>query len=537
MPSQWPVDSPPHLYGAILIAPAVFTALLLSQARPLFLSLWKRFRCRIEGWAFLLNGREIMQDKYKQSNGTPFAIDAPENRYWVVSSPEQIKEMDAAPQAVLSLLGAAKDFLQPKYTMKEFDWMEEKQGTEGATLVKTLRNDLTGRLPMLLPEIRRSMTALVNSHFESVPPLKGPPARAGTFLMADPRTGAKSTSIFPIVRRAIAQSNAFIFFGRELSNNAEFIKAGISMVEHTVIISDVVRLLPHAVADPAGKFLAGRLGSSSIVYDALESLVAQRFEERDRARMGHEVPEYWDCVQWIMDNSPKTKPWTVQRVVHELMALWFGSVHITSVTACFALLDLCRHEEYVAPLQKEVENTGWEAFQKSGGKLFPLMDSFIKESSRLNPVECLSTRRKALKPFHFQDGTTIQKGQWVCTPLAGMSRDPKNHACPDEFHGFRFVEPEILNRYSAEVSTRDFQIPEGAGPAQFTDMSGLPFWGVGKMTCGGRFYASAAIKTLLGVFLTKWDLQLKDPDAKQHFAWRSWICPYESTKVVARPRV
>ncbi|KAK8065494.1 hypothetical protein PG997_012241 [Apiospora hydei] len=61
-----------------------------------------------------------------------------------------------------------------------------------------------------------------------------------------------------------------------------------------------------------------------------------------------------------------------------------------------------------------------------------------------------------------------------------MSRDPKNHASPDEFHGFRFVEPEILSRYSAEVSTRDFQMPEGAGPAQFTDMSGLPFWALGR---------------------------------------------------------
>ena len=40
-----------------------------------------------------------------------------------------------------------------------------------------------------------------------------------------------------------------------------------------------------------------------------------------------------DCVQWVMENSPKTKPWSVKRVVHELIALWFGSVHITSTVS------------------------------------------------------------------------------------------------------------------------------------------------------------------------------------------------------------
>ncbi|KAK8015238.1 cytochrome p450 [Apiospora arundinis] len=462
----------------------------------------------------------MMREAYKQSGGAPFYIDVPENRYWVVSSRAQIKEMDAAPQTVLSLLGAAKDLLQPKHTMREFDWMEDKQGTEGSTLIKTLRNDLTGRLPELLPEIRMSMTALFNMHFESAPLVNG----------------AKVATVFPVVSKAIAQSNAFVFFGRELSQNPEFIKAGISMVEHTLIISDIIRLLPQAISDPVGKFLASRLNSSDTVYDALEPLVAQRFEEQARARMGHHVPEHRDCVQWIMDNSPKTKPWTVKRVVHELIALWYGSVHITSVTACFALLDLCNHPEYVAPLRKEVENTGWEVFDKAGGRAFPLMDSFIKESSRLNPVECMSTRRKALKPFHFKDGTTVNAGQWVCSPLAGMNLDPRNHACPDEFHGFRFVEPETLEKALAGDQAHDFQIPEGEEPSQFTDMAGLPTWGAGKMTCGGRFYASSAIKTLLGLFLTNWDLELEDPGAKQHFAWRSWIYPYASTKAILKPR-
>lgn len=122
-----------------------------------------------------------------------------------------------------------------------------------------------------------------------------------------------------------------------------------------------------------------------------------------------------DCVQWIIENSPKSKPWTVTRVVHEVMALWFGSVHITATvsktaqheaafnrscvvdkcallinthqTACFVLFDLCLHPEYIPPLREEIEKTGWQEFDQSSGKAFPLMDSFMKESARLTPVE------------------------------------------------------------------------------------------------------------------------------------------------------
>ncbi|OTA59944.1 hypothetical protein K449DRAFT_435609 [Hypoxylon sp. EC38] len=78
----------------------------------------------------------------------------------------------------------------------------------------------------------------------------------------------------------------------------------------------------------------------------------------------------------------------------------------------------------------------------------------------LNAV--LSIRRKALKPFSFADGTTVQPGQWVCAPLASMNLDPNNHARPDEFHGFRFV-------------------PDGQRPSEIIGLSGIPLWGAGKL--------------------------------------------------------
>lgn len=34
-----------------------------------------------------------------------------------------------------------------------------------------------------------------------------------------------------------------------------------------------------------------------------------------------------DCMQWLIDTSPRKNPWTPARMVGEIMAVWFGSVH------------------------------------------------------------------------------------------------------------------------------------------------------------------------------------------------------------------
>ncbi|KAI1824544.1 cytochrome P450 [Xylaria intraflava] len=480
------------------------------------------FRRWITAWSFLIRGPTIIQNAYDQSNGAPFTVDAPDNRYVVVSSWDHIQEIDAAPESVLSLQGAAKEVLQPKHTMVDFNW-HDKKGADGAPLLKTLRNLLTGHLPNVLPELRRSMSGMFDEMHDSHPVVNG----------------IKLSPVYPMVIRAIAQSNAFAFFGKELSANEDFMKTGMVFIEETLVIAEVVRLLPSRFSGHIGRFLARKLNSGKRVYDALEPIVARRFAERERRRLGHDVPEHKDCIHWIMETSPKTKPWSVQRVIHELIAVWFGSVHITSTTACFALFDLCLHKEYIQPLREEIERTTWEAFDESGGKLFPLLDSFMKESARLTPVESVSTRRKALKPFQLSDGTRVETGQWICSAVRGMNLDSAHYASANEFHGFRFVEPEVLARaFSRDSSLPDsFKIPEPGKASQFVELSDWQLWGTGRSACIGRWYASAAIKVMLGLFITKWDMELVDPTASRYFSWRTFIYPYSSTKVILKPRV
>ncbi|KAI0886348.1 cytochrome P450 [Annulohypoxylon maeteangense] len=477
---------------------------------------------RFKAWSFLLRGPLIIQDAYDRAKGAPFTVDAPDNRYILVSSWDQIREIDAAADSVLSLQAAAREVLQPKHTMVGFEWHDRK-GFDGAPLLRTIRYLLTEHLPYILPDIRTSISHMFDQRYESHPIVNN----------------QKLSPIYPMVIGAVARSNAYAFFGQELSKDEKFMEAGMVFIEQTLLIAEVVRLLPHSISGYIGDFLAKRLNSGKIIYDSLEPVVSKRFEERELRKRGHNIPEQKDCIQWIMETSPKTRPWTVQRVIHELLAVWFGSVHITSTTTCFALFDLCLHPEYVEPLRKEIENTTWKAFEESSGQLFPLMDSFMKESARLTPVESVSTRRKATKPFQLSDGTKVQVGQWICSAVRGMNLDPGNWSQADEFHGFRFVPPNVLERSLSNTrsSSNQFQIPDPEKSSEFVDSSGWQLWGTGKSACTGRWYASAMIKIILGTFITKWDMELADPKAARHFCWRTFIYPIPSTKFILTPRV
>ncbi|QLI65112.1 Cytochrome P450 monooxygenase BOA4 [Metarhizium brunneum] len=429
------------LYGLCLMLALTLSALLnglFSHKRNELKARSSRFiliepfyilKSRLVAWSFLIPGPSIIQTTYEKSNGAPFSVDTPNNTIVLVSDWKHIKEINAAPEGTLSLLGAAKDVLQPKHTMTNFDWTN-KRGSDGAPLQMALR-------------------------------------------------------------------------------------AGIKMIEHTLIIAEILRMVPGIVSDPLGKFLSSRLDSGSVMTNALVAVVSERFRDAELRKLRRDIPEKNDCIQWIMDHAPPTQ---------------------------------ALGPEYVDILREEIEQTGWEAFDKAGGQILPLMDSFLKESARLNPIESVSTRRKVLKPFHFSDGTSVQPGQWVCSAPRAMNRNPETWAKADEFYGFRFVKPEVLDAAQKSISsfgtvlplaksTESFTIPEAGKASEYTNLSDWQQWGTGKASCTGRWYAAAAIKTMIGLFITKYDFQLVDPKAKRYFSWRTFIYPYEGTPIALTPRM
>jgi cytochrome P450 len=70
---------------------------------------------------------------------------------------------------------------------------------------------------------------------------------------------------------------------------------------------------------------------------------------------------------------------------------------------------------------------------------FPMLDSFIKESMRVNASDAESARRKALTPLTLSDGTHVQPGDWICVPQQAMFLDEAYYTNATVFDARRFL--------------------------------------------------------------------------------------------------
>ncbi|RYP47466.1 hypothetical protein DL769_011311 [Monosporascus sp. CRB-8-3] len=275
-----------------------------------------------------------------------------------------------------------------------------------------------------------------------------------------------------MILKLVVLSNAFSFFGKELTKDGSFMLSALAYIEETLICAEIVRLAPKPLAPIIGGIIARRLKSHKTIFNSLLQIAVQRCLERDLKRLGHSVPKHADCIQWIMETSPRQKPWTPTRIVHELMAIWFGSVHALSTTITFAIHDLCLHPGYVEPLRRELQ-AEYSVFE-STGKGLSLLDSFIKESARLTPVE--------------SNGTEVRQGDWVCTPVRAIMQSPEYYPDPLEFRGFRVADHKALDSPVA-LPSLNFRQPS---PSKLTDVNqSWHVWGTGRMACPGRYYAVA----------------------------------------------
>ncbi|KAL8771387.1 MAG: hypothetical protein Q9203_004992 [Teloschistes exilis] len=89
-----------------------------------------------------------------------------------------------------------------------------------------------------------------------------------------------------------------------------------------------------------------------------------------------------DTVQWIINCRKKA---TAEQVAQQALAYIFGSAYQMPMLISFALYNLCKHPEYLEPLRDENVKSGGVRLNHQNNEL-PLLDSFMKETARMNPV-------------------------------------------------------------------------------------------------------------------------------------------------------
>lgn len=90
--------------------------------------------------------------------------------------------------------------------------------------------------------------------------------------------------------------------------------------------------------------------------------------------------------------------WTPEVLSQALMGMWFAASHQPWMNLDFMILELCARPEWQVILRNEIEEYGtydYETLEK-----IPLLDSFMKEIVRINPID---TRKWFLLQVRFNE--------------------------------------------------------------------------------------------------------------------------------------
>ncbi|KAI1505683.1 putative cytochrome P450 monooxygenase [Biscogniauxia marginata] len=421
-------------------------------------------------WRFFQSASTLLDEGYEKYKGQVFKLSGHDI---LVVPRKYISELRSMPDEELSSIQANIDNFQGLYSTTAIL-------TEGNLHTRTIQGRLTPRLRHHVPVVQETL----RRHFpEEIPATKD---------------GYTSVKAFHLVLRLVSFIAARHFVGLPLCEDEEWLSTALTYTENAFKTIIVLQIFP----DWAKFFVTFLLPSSYQVNWALRKakhiiipLINER-RRREREDFDYKKPE--DFLQYMMDAADEFDGHP-DKLAHRLLILTLGAVHTTSMAATQTLFDLCAHPEYIEPLRQEV----LEALQKDGEYTkqalthFKKLDSFMRESQRLNPPSLLGFKRAVRKPLTLSDGTYLPKGVHLMMPIAPVVLDPEVTPDPYTFDGLR--------HYHNRGKTGDGHKHQFAT----TSDNSLHF-GHGKYSCPGRFLAGNSIKMIISNILLKYDLRFPE---------------------------
>lgn len=308
----------------------------------------------------------------------------------------------------------------------------------------------------------------------------------------------KTVSLFWTVLEVVAATGAIGLVGEPLSRDPRWLRAVHTLpifVGIGVYISCFMpRLLRPLVANvsyaPAWllhKYLAHLLRPT--VEQAIKDVSAASKE-------GSSSPEKPTLIHLLLARY-KPGELDTEQLIKDVITATFESTPTTAVSLYWMLTELVLRPDLVEELRSELESV-----LLSDGTLPPTqltelakMDSFMRESARVNTFHYLGLNRILQQDFQFSVGPRLPKGTIICVDQDNIHNSGALYPNPEEFDALRFYQKrkqpghETRHQYASN------------GPELLT-------WGDGPQVCPGRMFATNTIKILLAQLLLNYDLQL-----------------------------
>ncbi|KAI5856521.1 cytochrome P450 [Tricharina praecox] len=301
--------------------------------------------------------------------------------------------------------------------------------------------------------------------------------------------------LHPTLQQIVARVSSRVFLGETLCRNQRWLDIIINYTTTVMTAGLELREMGQFFARIAKWWLPSYKLLDKSVSDAntmLMDLLKTRREQEKAQGDAYVKPN--DALQWAVDQGEPDA-----NMARFQLFLGFAAVHTTSITMTHLVYDLCTYSEYVDMLREELyEVLGNGEFNvKSDVQKLKKMDSFMKESQRLHPIQDAAMQRTAARDIELSDGLKIYAGDRLQVASRSVLRDPSIYSDPETFDGLRFLKMR--------------QEPGQENGHQFVTSSETFFaFGHGTHVCPGRFFAGNQIKIILSHLLMRYDFKFPD---------------------------
>ncbi|KAI0476569.1 cytochrome P450 [Xylariaceae sp. FL0804] len=336
-------------------------------------------------------------------------------------------------------------------------------------------------------------------------------------LIGRPTDDWKPVGLYDTIAMTVGRMANRVYVGKELCRNEEYLKNAADYAQAVVITAELIRLFPDWI-----KWILVRFMPVMRHRKKGEEFLRDYIQERLDGKLDENGQKPTDLVQRLIDAAPPVEK-TVPQLAERVMALNVASIHSTTMTITAALYALAAEpEKYGDVLRKEVIES-LEDGQITAASLakLPKMESFLRESGRLNNAGLMAMQRNARKEFRFSDGTVLPPGSKVGAVTLALGRDPEVFGDPEVFDGFRFYSPEPT---------------ETKQPTMLSTGTNFHLFGHGRHPCPGRFLAVHEMKIMFALLLLRYDWKLAPGTKPEPFYIATMCIPDTQLRVLFKSR-
>jgi len=295
-----------------------------------------------------------------------------------------------------------------------------------------------------------------------------------------------------------------------------------------------ITLFPPFLRPLAGHFISSKNESYKKALKYLVPIFEERLEKE--RELGPDWPgKPNDLISWLLqiaEGEERTPAALTLRILSTNMA----AIHTSSMTFTQALFDLTMHPEHLLPMREEAERiVTEEGWTKAALNSMVKIDSFLRESQRLNNFGPLGMVRKVVAPegFRFSNGTVLPCGAYLSVALRPTHYDSAHYENAATFDGFRFARERAEHMTHRDPDTID----EIFKRHMISTAPDHLAFGSGKHACPGRFFAATELKAMMAHLVINYDVKaevegVRPPDT----VFGTRISPNATAKVYFRKR-